>query len=214
MDTLLHIANVFLLVSFSVKSMLWLRALNLVAGAFFIAWALSFTEPLWSSVIWNIGFGVINMWRIYLTILERRPPSLSIEEQELHQNVFSSMDPRSIRKLFDLGQWENGLPPSLLVEGGNLSPRVWMITEGQITVQKGEKKIREIGVGDFVGEASFLSRKPMSADVVIDEHVRFLSWCTKDLEKFMEAQPKIAGGLQRIFGACLVRKLHQVTAQA
>lgn len=211
MDSLLHIANVFLLVSFSVKSMLWLRALNLVAGGFFIAWAISFTDPLWSSVAWNVGFGAINLWRIYLTILERRPPKLSVEEQELHQNVFSSIDPRSVRKLFDLGQWENGLPPSLLVEGGKVSPRVWMITEGSISVQKNQEKIREIGVGDFVGETSFLARKPMAADVVIDEQVRFLSWSTKDLEHFMEKQPEIAGGLQRIFGACLVRKLHAST---
>ena len=83
-----------------------------------------------------------------------------------------------------------------------------MITEGRISVQKEQQKIREIGVGDFVGEASFLARKPMAADVVIDEQVRFLSWSTKDLEHFMEKQPEIAGGLQRIFGACLVRKLH------
>ena len=214
MDTLLHIANVFLLISFSVKSMLWLRALNMVAGAFFIAWALSFTEPLWSSVAWNTLFGVVNIWRIYLAILDRRPPKLSAEEQRVHKAVFPSMEPRAVRKLFDLGQWENGLPPSLLVQGGAVSPRVWMVAEGAITVRRDEEMIREIAVGDFVGEASFLSRKPMPADVVIERPVRFLSWSTTDLERFMEGQPDIALGLQRIFGSCLVRKLNSAASAA
>ena len=46
MDFLLHTANVFLLISFSVRSMLLLRALNLVAGSFFIAWALTTPDPV------------------------------------------------------------------------------------------------------------------------------------------------------------------------
>ena len=97
----------------------------------------------------------------YLAILDRRPPTLSAEEQRVHKAVFPSMEPRAVRKLFDLGQWENGLPPSLLVQGGAVSPRVWMVAEGAITVRRDEEMIREIAVGDFVGEASFLSRKPM-----------------------------------------------------
>ncbi len=211
MDTLLHIANVFLLVSFSVKSMLWLRALNLVAGGFFIAWAISFPEAIWSSVAWNVLFGVVNVWRIYLAILERRPPKLSTEEQRIHREVFSTMQPHAVRKLFDLGQWENGLPPSLLVGQGAVSPRVWMVTEGQISVTRDAKLLRQISIGDFVGEASFLTGKPVPGDVRVDEPVRFLSWSREDLERFMGERPELASGLQRIFADCLVRKLHVAT---
>lgn len=212
MDFLLHTANVFLLISFSVRSMLLLRALNLVAGSFFIAWALTTPDPIWSSAIWNMLFGAVNLWRIYLAILERRPPQLSVEEQRLHKDVFSSFDPRAVRKLFDLGKWENGLPPSLLVAGGAVSDRVWMVAEGQINVQRDAQTIREIRVGDFVGEASFLTKRPMPADVVVASPVRFMSWANDDLERFMTERPDIASGLQRVFGACLVRKLHSAQA--
>ena len=88
MDFLLHIANVFLLISFSARSMLWLRALNLIAGAFFIGWALSFPEPIWASIGWNSLFAVVNMWRIWKAILERRPPVLNAEEQALYRLAF------------------------------------------------------------------------------------------------------------------------------
>ena len=64
-----------------------LRALNIVAGGFFIAWALSFESPLWASIGWNVLFSAVNLWRIWLAILERRP-QLSVEEQLIHQSVF------------------------------------------------------------------------------------------------------------------------------
>ena len=87
-----------------------------------------------------------------------------------------------------------------------------MVAEGQLSVRQNDQAIREIRVGDFVGEASFLSRQPMPSDVVIDQPVRFLSWSVEDLEQFMDTQPAVAGGLQRVFGACLVRKLHAENA--
>ena len=210
MDFLLHIANVFLLISFSARSMLWLRALNLIAGAFFIAWALSFPEPMWASIGWNSLFAVVNVWRIWKAILERRPPVLSAEEQALYRLAFGTLDPRAFRKLLDVGQWENGLPPSLLVASGERPGRVWMVASGRIEVVREGAVLRRIGPGDFVGEASFLSGDPMPANVRIEEDVRFVSWPVDGLERFMSGDPVIGAAVQRILGACLVRKLHAV----
>ena len=208
MDTLLHIANLFLLVSFSVRSMIWLRSLNLVAGSFFIAWAILRPEPIWASAAWNVLFGAVNIWNIWLSILERRPPKLSEEEQRLHHDVFSALSPREFRKLLDVGQWENGLPPSFLVASGTISERVWMVAAGSIEVRRNEQCIRTIERGDFVGETTFLSKQPMSADIVITVPVRFLSWSSAALEDFMTDQPEIGAAMQKAFGACLVRKLN------
>ena len=208
MDILVHIANVFLLISFSSKSMLQLRALNIVAGGFFIAWALSFDEPLWAPVAWNTLFSLVNVRRIWLAILERRPPVLSAEEQQLKASVFESLEPRAFRKLLDVGQWENGLPPEMLVKSGEMPSRLWMVTEGCIEVRRDERIIREITTGDFVGETAFLADKPMVADMIIRDPVRCMSWPVDGLQKFMGDEPEIGAALQRIFGQCLVRKLN------
>ena len=211
-DVLINLANLFLLASFSVKSMLWLRSLNIVAGTFFIYWALSFTEPLWASIAWNVLFGIINVWRIWLAIMERRPPHLSREEQRLYELAFSSLHPRAYRKLLDLGQWENGLPPNLLVASGQTPNRVWMVAEGRLEIRRDGSTIRQITAGDFIGEASFLANKPMGVDAFISEPIRCLSWTSKDLESFIQDHPDIGALVQRLLGRCLVRKLEQIPA--
>lgn len=208
MDALIHVANLVLLISFSIKSMLWLRALNIVAGGFFIAWAFSFDPVLWAPVAWNVLFAMVNVWRIYVAILERRPPHLTAEEQRLHATVFSMLDARSFRRLLDIGQWEHGLPPALLVGSGQQPERVWMVADGCIEVRRSGEVVRRIEAGDFVGETAFLTRRPMSADVVIGEPVRFVSWPVVELERFLDEQPEIGAAVQRVVGQCLVRKLH------
>ena len=207
-DTLVHIANIFLLVSFSAKSMLVLRALNIIAGGFFIAYFVLLPEPLWASVAWNVLFGVVNIWRIWLAILERRPPHLSAEEQALYHRSFSTLTPRQYRTLLDVGQWENGLPPVMLANEGETPERLWMVAEGRIEVCNSSGMNRNICPGDFVGETAFLAKGPMVANITIAEPVRFISWPTKELEQFMDEHAEIGAVLQRILGQCLVRKLN------
>ena len=57
-EGLVHAANILLLISFSLKSMLMLRALNILAGGCFILYFAQLSEPLWASVAWNVLFGV------------------------------------------------------------------------------------------------------------------------------------------------------------
>ena len=47
-DFLPHVANLLILASFSARSMLWLRALNILAGGFFIAYFAAQPVPVWS----------------------------------------------------------------------------------------------------------------------------------------------------------------------
>ena len=89
---------------------------------------------------------------------------------------------------------------------------VWMVAKGQIDIRRGGSPIRQISAGDFVGETSFLTTKPMGVDAEIMAPIRCLSWASSDLETFMKSNPEIGATLQRLLGRCLVRmfeKAHQ-----
>jgi len=202
-----HVANVLILISFSVRSMLLLRTLNVIAGGFFIVWAFSFEQPLWASIGWSIVFGLVNTWRIWTTILERRPPTLAPEEQKLWKNGFADLEAREFRKLIDIGTWGDENPPQPLVENGHLPKRIWMLASGCISVQRNENVLRHLKAGDFVGETCFFAKEPSQADAVVSESVRYVSWNIEDLERFMTQQPETGAKLQRIFGQGLARKL-------
>ena len=139
---------------------------------------------------------------------ERRPPQVERRRAALVSNRLR-LEPRAFRKLLDAGQWENGLPPNLLVSSGQTPSRVWMVAEGRIEVRRNGNTLREVTAGDFVGEILFLAGKPMGADVLICDPVRCLSWSSQELEAFIGEQPEIGAVVQRLLGRCLVRKLHQ-----
>lgn len=204
---LIHIANVLLLLAFSVKSVLWLRALNVAASFSFVGYFLTLEDPLWASVGWNILFTCVNVFRIYQAILERRPPVLSPEEQRLYRAVFSDLEPRAYRRLLDQGQWENGLPPEVLVSTGAVPERLWMIAEGAIELRRDDALVGRIEAGEFVGDACFFSTRAAPCEVVIAEPVRFISWPREQLRGFLEADPTLGAAVQRVLGRALVAKL-------
>jgi len=206
-DFLPHVANLLILASFSARSMLWLRALNILAGGFFIAYFAAQPVPVWSFIGWNILFTIINLWHIRRIILERRPPVFSAEEQQLLHLAFSSMDLSGYRKLLDAGRWEDGLPPEPLITSGTLPDRLWMIASGAIEVRHSETHRHPLGPGHFVGDACFFTEVPTTADVVVVEPVRCLTWSTSTLRRFVNEEGATGATLQQLLGQGLVKKL-------
>ena len=207
MDILIHIANVLLLVSFSVRSMVALRLLNIAAGGFFIAYFLMMDTPLYSSVAWNVLFGVVNLYRIARIIADRRPPHLSAEEQRLFHLAFSELAPRRYRALLDLGQWQDGVPPELVAAAGDPGDSLWVVTSGRLDVEL-PSGIRALRPGDFVGDGELFTQDPHAVDVrVSEEGVRMLRWDMATLRRFMSEDGESGAVLQRCLGRSLVRRL-------
>ncbi len=107
---LLHAANVLYLISYSLRDILWLRIVTVLAILMMLPyyWAYCWlTQQDLSPFVWNIIFAVINMVRIQLLIAERRPPRLSDREKRLHQLAFARLEPREMLKLLSLAEWKN-----------------------------------------------------------------------------------------------------------
>lgn len=206
MDILIHIANALLLISFSVRSMIALRLLNIAAGGFFIAYFLMMDTPLYSSIAWNVVFGVVNLYRVARIIAERRPPHLTADEQRLHHLAFSELPPRRYRALLDLGTWENGVPPDLVASEGDPGHTLWVVAEGQLEVGLPSGTCT-LSPGDFVGDGELFTQESHVADVRVVDPVRLVRWDMDTLRRFMSDDGESGAVLQRCLGRSLVRRL-------
>jgi hypothetical protein len=206
MAYLLHTANVVYLLSYLVKDILWLRLLTVVGGLMLMVWAFAQPQPLWASLGWNAVFMAINLWRIVLLLLERRPIRLSERDARLYRQVFRSLTPREFVQLLALGRWEEATPETRIVERAQSLDRLMVIASGRTAVRVGERVV-ELGEGQFVGEMSFITGEPPTADVVAIDPIRYVAWPKTELRTFLADHPALRAAWQAVLGADLVGKL-------
>ncbi len=77
MESLVHTANVLYLASYSVRDILWLRILTVVAALFLIGYFYFRADPLLAAIYWNLLFIALNLFWIGRLLWERRPIKLS-----------------------------------------------------------------------------------------------------------------------------------------
>src|SRR6516164_5723253 len=76
-------ANLLYLASYSVRDILWLRILTIVAGVLLIPYYYLQSKPLWIAISWNLVFVGINLFWVARLLLERRSVQLTEDEQRL-----------------------------------------------------------------------------------------------------------------------------------
>src|SRR5215472_9663521 len=129
MHYLIHIANVLYLGSYTVKDILWLRLLTIVAGSVLLPYHYLQPTPNWAAIAWNLLFAALNLYQIYLLILERRPVHFTEREQLLYGRVFRSLKPREFVTLLKLASWEETAPGGRIVERGRDLGRMMVIAK-------------------------------------------------------------------------------------
>jgi len=86
----IHLANVFYLVSFIARDILWLRVMTccgLVLGIFFFTCQ---QTPMYGPTVWHIVFLFINGFMIWRLVGERRQLTLTEEQERVAQAAFES----------------------------------------------------------------------------------------------------------------------------
>ena len=154
MDSFVHIANVLFLMSYLVRDILRLRVLTVIALVCLAPYYYFQPEPLYAPIAWNIVFATINIFQIYRLLMERRPATLTIEQQMLYNKAFQKLKPREFLKLMDMALWQEAEPAEVLVRKGQSLDQVMVIYSGVMDVIHDGGVIAELNDGQFVGEMS------------------------------------------------------------
>ena len=155
LDALVSVANVFYLISYSVRDILWLRILTVVGGTLLMPYYYLQSEPLWAPIGWNLVFLAINVFWITKLILDRRPVPFTDEERRLYKLAFRNMSERDAFKLFRMGAWSSQPAGTVLLTQGQPVNALSLIVEGDVSVESDGTRVDTLGEGAFSAASPF-----------------------------------------------------------
>jgi Popeye-like protein len=204
---LVHFSNILLLVSYSVRDMLWLRWFAVAAAVTVIPYYLVQADILWPPIFWGSVFMVINLFQIVRLYLERRPVVLSADEQKLHDLAFDSLRPRDFASLLLTGEWRDASAGDRVLTAGEPVGSVCVAISGDVDVRKVDRDLGVIQPGTLIGTGLALTGDPSPVDASFAAPARYFCWPVHELRTFVDKRPEIRASLQRIVNQDLARKL-------
>ncbi|MEM8945682.1 MAG: cyclic nucleotide-binding domain-containing protein [Planctomycetota bacterium] len=210
MNTWLHLSNILYLLSYSVRDILWLRILTVIAILSMMPYYYCCTAtPLYAPIGWNALFAAVNLFQIGMLIMERRPVFLGEDELRLYNMVFRSLTPREFMKLISIAQYSKADEGQELLKQHQPVNQLTLIARGKGRVEVDGRPVAEVCPGQFVGEMGFLTDQNASASVIASLTVEYLAWPADELKSLFRTNPVLHVKTQGILGVDLVEKLRQ-----
>ncbi len=206
-DYLVHLSNLLLLVSYSVRDMLWLRWFAVAAATTNVPYFLVQDQVLWPPVLWAGVFTAINLWQISRIYLERRPVVLSAEEQTLYDLGFRGLRPREFLSLVLVGEWRDGSTGETVLAEGKRVDAICIAIAGSVDVRRQGQRIGALGPGNVIGTALALSGDPSPIEASFTESARYIRWPVDSLRAFVDRRPELRHVLQRFLNRDLATKV-------
>jgi Popeye protein conserved region len=209
-DYLVHFANILLLVSYSVRDILWLRWFAVGAALTNIPYFLLQGTVLWPPILWALVFTAINLYQIANIYLERRPVVLSEDEQKLYDLGFRSLRPREFVSLSLVGEWESAEAGARVVTEGEPVSCLCIPITGSAEVRKQGERIETLRPGQIIGTTLALTGDPSPVEVTFTEPARYMRWSLPSLRRFIDKRPDLRVALQGLVNRDLAGKLERL----
>jgi cyclic nucleotide-binding protein len=203
----LHVANILLLLAYSVRNILWLRLFSVAASLIALPYFILQPEPLWEPIIWSSVFAAINSFQSWRLFVERRPVKLTPEEQEIRQLAFPDLPPRKVLQILGIGAWTTVEAGQRMLESGKRVEAISIIVRGKVRITRDDGVFGELVAGDIVGSALLLSGVPADVDAMVVEQVRCMRWQVDPLDRYLAANPETRIVLQKYLARDLAGKV-------
>jgi hypothetical protein len=174
-EYLVHFSNLLLLVSYSVRDILWLRWFAVGAAAANLPYYLAQPTVLWPPVVWGCVFMLINLYQIARIYLERRPVVLSRDEQQLYDPGFQALRPREFVSLLLTGQWRDAAPGERIITHDEPVDRLSVPISGRVEVSRQGQRLGSFAPGQIVGLALTMTGDAASFDAAFSEPGRYMT---------------------------------------
>ena len=205
-----HLAFLLTAVSFLLKDIILLRTTAVVSSIVGIGYNyFSVSGPNWLPIFWLSIFAIINAIRIIGVLREKLSINFSEEEKELYETVFSNFNAVEYMKLFRTADWKNIPAGHVIAKEGEQIDGVYMLYNGEVSVERNGTEIGRSRDGAMIGEMSFIKGEntPASATVVSTKNCKCVFWPKVELRALLRRNPSIDVSLKHVFSVDLAKKL-------
>jgi len=197
-----HMAFGLIAFSFLVKDILYLRIVSVVASLFSIFYNFYIpTEPMWLAINWNIVFVLVNLYHIAVIIYEKRPVKMEPKDKELYETLFKDLTPVEYLKITKIAKWETFKSGYKLIKEGADVNRLMLIYNGTVDIAVKGKWVAELKDGQFIGEMSFLTEKPATAECIVKHDTECIVWRQPEFKALLKRNPSLYFTIQSLLSA-------------
>lgn len=211
-EYLVHFSNVLMLVSYSVRDILWLRWFAVAAALTNIPYFLLQRDVLWPPVLWALVFTTINVFQIARIYLERRPVVLSDDEQRLYDMGFRSLRPREFVSLMLVGEWKDGVGGNRILTEGQPVASICIAISGSLEVRRRNEYLTTLQPGQIIGTALALTGGISPVDAAFTGPARYICWPLSGIRAFLDKRPELRVTLQRLVNQDLAGKVERLVS--
>jgi CRP-like cAMP-binding protein len=105
--------------------------------------------------------------------------------------LFADLDDRSLQAVAVLAREVTRKAGDVLMLEGEPGDDFYVILEGTIRIAKGERTIRSMTAGGFLGEIALVDRRPRTASATCTTDCRLLEIQTHEFERLMDTMPAV-----------------------
>ena len=211
-DYFIHVANILLLVAYSVRDILWLRLFAVAASVVSIPYFLLQPTTLLAPLGWTVVFAGINLLQSWRLFMERQPVKLTAEEEEVRQLLFKDLPARKVLQVLSIGSWVTAQRGERMIKRGTVPDAVALIVSGTVRVTRDEHVVGVLGAGQLVGSALILSGVQADVEAVVENPVRAMRWQVGTLEPYLNANPDTRAAMQRHLARDLAVKVEHLAS--
>ena len=204
-EMIAHAAYFITFVALAIKEVLFLRIILSCANTLQVVYQLFYNNNP-DIAFWNFIFLLVNTIQVIKLIRERSPVKIPDEIEDIFRTKFSNMTHREFLYFWSLGRQHDTTDTNVINEG-EYQKSIFLILSGQAQVQRDGRVIATLNRPEFVGEISFITREPASADVNSKGKMFYIEWDQEELRRLKISNPSFWTKLNQILGEDLAKKI-------
>ncbi len=213
-DIVLHFAYLLFFIAYALKDVFWMRVILILGASVDIYYRYALVPDIsYTDIYWCVGDIVVNVYQFIMLYRERKGLLFNDEERAMYKMVFSRVPELQYKRLLKIAEWQDVPENTVLVRQGTELDTLMIISDGLCKVEVEDKLLSYIRNGNFIGEMSFLTGNPTTANVITLMPTRMLVWNRTKLREVLGKDEDLHNAMHSVFNGDLIAKLSKHTNQ-